>query len=152
MSYVDKNLMQNEVVIHRAKMHWFAYIPSVLLILFGLAMTSVKLKDGGSNPFAILVILVGFYKFIGVLILVKTTELAVTSKRVIAKTGLIRRSTIELNHSKVESYKVNQSIFGRLLGYGTLEVNGTGGGITPIQNIDSPLEFRKKAMEVADCT
>lgn len=79
-----------------------------------------------------------------------TTELAVTSKRVVAKTGLIRRNTIELNHSKVESFNVDQSILGRIFGFGTIIINGTGGGKTPIPNIDSPLEFRREAMQAID--
>ncbi len=79
-----------------------------------------------------------------------TTELAVTSKRVITKVGLIRRSTMELNHSKVESFHVDQSILGRIFGFGTLVVNGTGGGKTPVPNIDSPLEFRREAMQTID--
>ncbi len=42
-----------------------------------------------------------------------STELAVTSKRVIAKLGFIRCSTVELRHSKVESLHVDQSLLGR---------------------------------------
>ena len=150
MSYVDKNLMLDEVVVHRAKMHWFAYVPSIFLIVSGLILVSVGSVDGGANLVGVFSIVLGLYKFISVLVLIKTTELVVTSKRVIAKTGFIRRNTIELNHSKVESYNINQSVFGRLFGYGTLEVNGTGGGITPVPGIDGPMEFRRKAMEVAD--
>lgn len=80
----------------------------------------------------------------------QSTELAVTSKRIIAKFGFIRRSTIELNHSKVESFHVEQGVLGRILGFGTLSINGTGGGITPIPGIGDPLGFRRKAMEAID--
>ena len=76
------------------------------------------------------------------------TELAVTSKRVIAKTGLIQRNTVELNHSKVESFSVHQSILGRILGYGDVVVNGTGGIGTPINRVSKPIQFRKEAMQV----
>jgi len=79
-----------------------------------------------------------------------STELAVTSKRVIAKFGFIRRNTVELNHSKVESFHVEQGVLGRILGFGTLHINGTGGGITPIPNISDPLGFRRRAMEAID--
>ena len=79
-----------------------------------------------------------------------STELAITTKRVIAKVGFIRRSTIELNHSKVESITVDQSILGRILDFGTLVINGTGGGKTPIPTVDSPLEFRRNAMQAID--
>ena len=64
--------------------------------------------------------------------------------------GFIRRNTIELNHSKVESINVHQGIFGRIFDFGTLVINGTGGGKTPIPSIDSPLDFRKNAMQAID--
>lgn len=87
---------------------------------------------------------------LGLLMTMATTELVVTSKRVIAKVGLIRRATLELNHSKVESMNVSQSTLGRIIGYGTIVVNGTGGGATPVPGIDNPLEFRRKAMQTID--
>jgi hypothetical protein len=59
---------------------------------------------------------------------------------------------MELNHSKVESFHVDQSILGRIFGFGTLVVNGTGGGKTPVPNIDSPLEFRREAMQTIDAS
>lgn len=74
----------------------------------------------------------------------------VTSKRVITKLGLIRRNTIELNHKKVESFHVHQSIIGRIFDYGTIIIIGAGGGKTSIPDIDSPLEFRRQAMAVID--
>ena len=46
------------------------------------------------------------------------TELAITSRRVIWKAGLIKRTTFEINRSSVESIGVEQSVLGRLLGYG----------------------------------
>jgi uncharacterized membrane protein YdbT with pleckstrin-like domain len=71
-----------------------------------------------------------------------TTEFAVTDYRVIYKTGLLGRHTLEMNRSKVESVDVDQSILGRLLGYGTIIVRGTGGSLEPIRHIAEPLQFR----------
>ena len=71
-----------------------------------------------------------------------TTELAVTDRRVIYKTGIFRRHSMEMNRSKVETVGVNQSILGRVLGYGTVIVRGTGGSFEPIPFIGDPLTFR----------
>jgi uncharacterized membrane protein YdbT with pleckstrin-like domain len=71
-----------------------------------------------------------------------TTELAVTDQRVIFKRGIFARYTIEMNRSKVESVDVDQTILGRLLGYGTLMVRGTGGSLEPMEGISDPLSFR----------
>ncbi|CAI1715215.1 Bacterial membrane flanked domain [Serratia quinivorans] len=80
---------------------------------------------------------------LNVVIKIITTELALTNKRIIAKFGFIRRSTVELRLEKVESIGVDQSILGRILGYGTIVVKGTGGTATPIPSISKPLEFRR---------
>jgi uncharacterized membrane protein YdbT with pleckstrin-like domain len=70
------------------------------------------------------------------------TELVLTDRRVIYKTGLFKRHTMEMNRSKVETVGVDQSVFGRLLNYGTIIVRGTGGSFEPIRHIDDPLTFR----------
>ena len=53
-----------------------------------------------------------------------TTELAVTDQRVIYKTGLLARHTLEMNRARVESVTVDQTMLGRLFGYGTVIVRG----------------------------
>jgi uncharacterized membrane protein YdbT with pleckstrin-like domain len=71
-----------------------------------------------------------------------TTELAITDRRVVYKVGLISRHTIEMNRRQVESVDVDQSLFGRMIGYGTIIIRGTGGSLEPMRQIDSPLTFR----------
>ena len=78
-----------------------------------------------------------------------TTEIAVTSRRVIVKRGLIRRSTIEMNAGQIESVQVNQSIAGRLLDFGTVTVRGTGAGIEPIAKVAAPLAMREAVGRLA---
>lgn len=71
-----------------------------------------------------------------------STELALTNQRIIAKTGLIRRNTVELRLEKVESLGIHQGIIGRIFNYGSVVVRGTGGTNTPIPNIKDPMKFR----------
>jgi len=49
--------------------------------------------------------------------------------------------------NKVEGIQVNQGILGRILGFGSITVSGTGGTKDPFHKIDAPLEFRKKVQE-----
>jgi uncharacterized membrane protein YdbT with pleckstrin-like domain len=122
MGYIDDNLLPGEGVVKRAVMHWAIYVPGIVLLpLFGIGL---------------ILLLAAWIESI-------TTELAVTSMRVIAKKGLISRLTMELNLSKVESIGVDQSILGRILGYGTVTVVGTGGTREPFKTIAAPLEFRR---------
>jgi uncharacterized membrane protein YdbT with pleckstrin-like domain len=71
-----------------------------------------------------------------------TTEIAVTSRRVILKRGLVWRSTMELNAGKIESVQVDQSITGRILNFGTVSARGTGAGLEPIRRVAAPLRLR----------
>ena len=158
MGYVTKNLISDEHVVYTAKVHWIVFLtPIVSLIIVASSFGYLVLSDGGnSDEFTVL-----FFLIMGITFLIwfavsfikaftvwGGTELAVTSKRVIAKTGLIQRNTVELNHSKVESFSVHQSILGRILGYGDVVVNGTGGIGTPINRVSKPIQFRKEAMQV----
>lgn len=151
MGYVKDNLLEDEKVVYMAPIHWIIFLPSISLIFLGVAigglMNYLKPESSDLMFIAIPFILGGLMSFLNALIFKYSTELAVTSKRVISKSGFIRRTTHELNHSKVESLHVEQSILGRILGFGTIEVQGTGGGSAPITNIDNPMLFRKKTME-----
>jgi len=119
--YVQENLGKDEQVLYEAKLHWMIF---------------VSLR-------AILTL------FIGPLIASATSEFAVTNKRVVIKVGLISRRTVEMNLSKIESVNVNQSIIGRLLGYGTIIIVGTGGTTETFDTIADPLQFRRKFQEVS---
>ena len=80
----------------------------------------------------------------------KSTELAITNKRVIAKFGFIRRSTVEMNLAKVETLEVHQGIAGRIFNYGSLVISGGGNAQAPIPGISDPLAFRKTFMQAQD--
>jgi len=82
----------------------------------------------------------------------KTTELAITTKRVIVKFGFIRRHTIEINIGKVESIQVEQEVLGRLFNFGTLIISGAGTPQAPIPGISKPMQFRKAFIEAQDET
>jgi len=142
MGYVESNLLPGEQIVQRGMIHWFIFVPGTLFFLIGLSFL------GGESPvFGVFLILGAAIALLKALVTYVSTELAVTNKRVIVKVGLISRNTIELNHTKVESFNVNQSVLGRMFGFGTVTVNGTGGVRTPIPSISDPLQFRRSAME-----
>ncbi|MEO8959146.1 MAG: PH domain-containing protein [Rudaea sp.] len=80
----------------------------------------------------------------------KSTELAVTTKRVIVKHGFIRRQTIEINMNKVESIQVDQGVLGRVFDFGTLIIAGTGTSHAPITGVCAPMAFRKAFIEAQE--
>lgn len=132
-SYVDSNLLSGETVVYRAKISLWSvghliFFGVILLPVFGL----------------------GLVFLIWAFIRYKTTEFAVTDRRLIAKTGLISRNTVEMFLDKVESLHVDQSVLGRLLNFGTIIIHGTGTTEEPIKNISAPLALRKQFMQAAD--
>lgn len=80
----------------------------------------------------------------------KTTELAITNRRVIAKFGFISRKTVEINIAKVESIQVDQTVMGRMFNFGTVLISGAGDPQAPITGISDPLAFRKAFIEAQD--
>ena len=89
-----------------------------------------------------------FTLFIAPLVDRWTDEFVITNKRVVVKTGLVRRRTIELNLTKIESVNIDQSILGRILGFGSIMIVGTGGTKEIFPHINNPLTFRKKFQEL----
>ncbi|MDU5454288.1 PH domain-containing protein [Pseudescherichia vulneris] len=148
-SYVDSNLSKGEEVIVRAHVSWLSFlsniIVAVLILLIALLMlgASASSNQGSPGVIAWFLLFLSLFMLTNIAIQILTTELALTNKRIIAKFGFIRRSTIELRLEKVESININQSLLGRLLGYGTIVIKGTGGTGTPIPSIQKPLEFRR---------
>jgi uncharacterized membrane protein YdbT with pleckstrin-like domain len=131
-SYIEGALIQGERVIHQGRVSWWAVWH---LLFFGVLLA---------------VIGVGLVMIAMAWIRVKSTELAITNKRVIAKFGFITRDTMEISINKVESISVQQTLMGRMLDYGTLIISGTGTSAAPIPSIADPLAFRKAFLEAQE--
>jgi len=144
MGYIEDHIMPGEQIVYKAKLHWAMFIgPVVFTGLFILTMMIALISDVdvcGSFVW----LFFGFMALINALITYYTTEFAVTDKRVIAKRGLVRRHSLELLLTKVESVGVDQPILGRLLNYGTITVVGTGGTKEKFKNIVDPMELRSQ--------
>jgi uncharacterized membrane protein YdbT with pleckstrin-like domain len=150
MKYVERVLQPGETVVHAARLHWFIYLIPVLMLAVAAVCAAFAVtsdKPGIAIPLLLIAGLlapIGLISAAGVVIRSLTTELVLTDRRVIYKTGVFRRHTMEMNRTKVETVGVDQSILGRLLNYGTVVVRGTGGSLEPIRNIADPLSFRNQ--------
>ena len=149
MRYVRRVLQPGETIVHSTKLHWIIYWRAILLLivcvmLAGAAwyMADNKNLSLALGIAAVIFALLGLSSALRIFIRRWTTELAVTDRRVIYKEGLIARRTLEMNRSRVESVDVYQTILGRILGYGTITLRGTGGSLEPMHTIDDPLTFR----------
>jgi uncharacterized membrane protein YdbT with pleckstrin-like domain len=123
VSYVEDNLLNQEQILLRTHLHWVTFLTWGNLIVGPLTL------------------------FILPWFLRRSAEFAVTDRRVLIKVGVFSRRTVDLNLSKVESVDVDQGFWGRLLGYGTLVVVGTGGTRESFSHIADPFAFRRAVQQ-----
>lgn len=131
-SYVDKVLLSDEQVLHRGNISLWPY---ALWIVIGVLTAVIGVG----------LIILGW-----VWMHTRSTEIAITTKRVIAKFGFISRRTVEINLAKVESIQVDQGLLGRMLDFGTVIIAGAGNPVAPIAGVANPLQFRRAFMEATD--
>jgi uncharacterized membrane protein YdbT with pleckstrin-like domain len=122
MSYAYANLQPGEIVDYQGHMSWYyalrrAFLLFVLMFLF-YAM--------GVNLMGSLLLLAAIVSTIGGVIRVKTAEYVVTDRRVIGKYGLIRRQSVDVMMTAIAGVSTANSIIGRICGYGTVWINGSG--------------------------
>jgi hypothetical protein len=153
MSYIDKSLGDGETVIARTHFHWLyvsaAWLcllgPGVLLLaLLGKAQSANFAMDDSTTMAAIagaVVFVVGLLAFLRLMIRKWSTEIGVTSHRFVESYGLLARHTNEIALPNIEGVRVNQSILGRVFGYGTVRIEGTGVDSVTTPNIADPVGF-----------
>ncbi len=150
MSYIDANLLPGERVTYRARLHWAVYLAPIVYLAFGfvLLLFFVGSRNDPLLPAfgfgSVLLFLAAISTTIKVFIIFNTTEFALTDRRVIAKTGFIRRRSLELLLTKVESIRIDQPILGRILDFGTVIVTGTGGTQESFRSIAAPMILKQK--------
>lgn len=156
MGYVESALLPGETVKYRAKLHWNIYLLTIALLVAGIVpfVWGFVLDVHNTTGLTLVVIgsvllVAGVWAGIDSLLKSKASEFAVTDRRVIIKVGLISRRTLEMNASKIENISINQTIMGRILNYGTIEISGTGGTKETFSNIAAPMEFKKAALTEA---
>ncbi len=166
MGYVDRNLVPGETLLYRTRHHWLVlmgpFFGGLLLLVPGIALMveAIATRDSaglvvGSATISPKVMVVSGVVLVAAAIIVfsygvakrNATEMAVTNRRVLIKTGMTSRRTLDLMLSRVESIGVEETAAGRMLGYGSVVVRGTGGTPEPFLMIAHPQEFRRAVQE-----
>lgn len=162
MSYVRKSLVPGETLMYDTRHHWIVLLGPLLmsLVLAALGIGCLGgvlaaregrgfLVDAPANEMhaaeiaGIVLIVIAVVALIWGLTKRSATEMAVTNKRVLIKTGLGNRRTLDLMLSRVESIGVEETFWGRMLGYGSVTLRGTGGTPESFVMISHPQEFRR---------
>jgi uncharacterized membrane protein YdbT with pleckstrin-like domain len=157
MGYIDKNLIEGETVVYDARPHWVLFLkPMILTVIFvAIAAALFYFAAESVNPdstllmrriagvliaLAVIPVIVGVFRR-------SAREYAVTNKRVVMQIGVVSRTTEEVFLNKIESIGVDQTVMGRMLGYGTVTIRGTGGSFEPFERVSAPLELRRQILD-----
>src|ERR1035437_6143796 len=129
MSYVDSHLVPGETVIYETRLHWIVMLdhiivgclllalPGAFLLYYAASQTGIESKNlpiveaGG-----VALIVCGVVAILLGMVRRNATEMALTNRRVVIKTGIVGRKTIEMLLNKVESIEVSETVLGRMLG------------------------------------
>jgi len=145
MASLDDQLLSGEHIVYRTRPHWIIFggplVVAVLGLILGvtlqLTMQDYWYAGAALIAGALLLALPPAIRYV-------SSDFAVTDKRVLARMGILNRHSLETLLSKIEGLGVEQNVWGRLLGYGTITLTGTGGTRESIAGIPRPLEFRRQ--------
>jgi len=133
VSYIEQSLSAGERVEGLFKLHWFAWVPMVIWIILGI-------------PTLGLTLLIALYEFLRL----KFLEQGVTNKRVILKRGIISRKTEEMKLTSIETVEIDQGIFGRIFGFGTVKITGRGISDIVFKGMDDPMSVKRQIESVSN--
>ena len=143
MGYIQKNLMEGEKVVHEAKQHGIIYTGPIILALASFCAFFIPTEAWINACICGIVLLAALWWAFSIY---GGRQYVVTTNRLIFKRGIINRNSHELLLKKCEGVQVDQSILGRMLDYGT--VNVTTGEVSNSYNyISHPLKFTTKIHE-----
>jgi hypothetical protein len=150
MGYVDKNLMAGEAVLLRPRYHPVRFVPGALGVLLGVvvALGAVALPEGTASP-VVLALVGAAIAVVGLLTVALRAavdsfdEFAITSLRIIKKTGILTRLVSQIPLDKVQDLRLVATLWGRWLSYGNVEVESAGEtGPVVFRRIQNPEAFR----------
>ena len=128
MTYITQTLAADETLLAEGKISkWSLFHFYCAAVIFGLSIICL--------PISAMLLLYAWLK-------IRSTEMGITSKRVIRKSGVIMRDTAEIRLNKVESVSVKQGFLGRIFGYGDVIISGSGGNDAVMKGVKDPLAFR----------
>ncbi len=153
-SYVTQTMAEGEVVVYTARLSlwrfWKVFLYAIALMVGATYMLSASWTDAQWQQRALVLYVVALVLLVWPLILRRSTELVITDRRAVVKTGIISTSALEIRFSKIETIKVDQSILGRLLNFGSITMTGTGSTFDPVAYIGKPLQFKNQLSRAMD--
>lgn len=142
MSYLQKSLAPGEVVVAVFRLHWIVWIRLWVVIVLGIVAVAALLIAQiawGAVAAAVMAILIAGYQWLWL----RGIEQAVTTRRVVRKIGIVSRSTTELRLASIETVDLHQSFWGRIFGFGNVEITGRGETAMALYRIAHPIAVKR---------
>jgi len=144
MKVIEENLFAGEKIYYRARIHIFLFLQPAILLGIGYLCYLDEVII--TQYLGLTLLFLGLVSLVQRIFVKVGSVYAVTNKRVIIKTGVISRRTVDLVLAKCEGIQVTQDILGRIFGYGTLVVT-TGGATNCYYFVAKPFHFKKSINE-----
>lgn len=156
MGYVENNLLPGEYVQHYGKTTFLYVLPSILgvLLFFILGLLSESFSEMFYDNWSITIpssyFQLFFYTITGVffimyivrMITYMTSEIVITNRRIVAKRGFISINVSDIDLDKCVGVSFHQSFWGRLFGFGSVEVSSSGRKSQRFKALARPYDFR----------
>lgn len=150
--YSRSTLAPDEKAYYKTSLHWFIFArfagAGVILFIFAAVPFAIAVQALTGSEAGWFVLPLPAFLLVAPAVAFASSEIVITDRRVLIKTGVIRRQTAEMFISKVESIAVDQGFLGRLFNFGTVRIRGTGGFEESFDTIARPLEFRNWVQRV----
>ena len=160
MSYVDRLLAPGEAVMHRTLRHWVVLLrwiaSALVLAVLGVVMASIYGFGGWSGSgigawIGVALVVIAIVVALPAIVRWVTEVYLVTDRRVIRVAGVLRKQALDSGLAKVNDVRLTQTVVGRLLGYGTLEIiTASESGINRLEYLPRPMAFKRAMMSAAE--
>lgn len=153
MSSVRDQLQPDEEIVYTAHPTQLVLLPPLILTLvivggagviwYQTGLTAVLVGGG------ILAVLSACWLLVKLVVL-RSNEFVVTSRRIIKQTGVLDKRSTDTYLDKINNVDHTQTIWGRILGYGTVEVDtASESGTTSFSMVAKPLPFKQAILATA---
>lgn len=149
MGKAKEFLSQKERIIYETHLHWILFFEAMSYIFIAIAISTLGYKWGGQYEKVFHYSSLPFWGYGGIKFLLewvqhRSADFIVTNNRVIIKVGVLKRSSLSMPLTKIESIEIDQTLTGQMLGYGTIHITGTGTATSKFDFLTAPSKFRQK--------
>jgi uncharacterized membrane protein YdbT with pleckstrin-like domain len=155
---MSKDLMPGETIVLRAHQHWVTRVRAVLLTLLLVAAVAAAdwyLSSRVRFEYRLIALLAAVAIF-GLTLIVSwvrwsSRTFTITDRRVLLDQGVFGRSSKVIALDRVQDITLNQSLLGRILGYGRVEIDSAGAaGAEVLAAVPKPARFRDEVFVRAE--